>query len=159
MKEKNRNRELQDELQQIAPQLHALKEEDGFTVPHNYFREIPDTVMARIANEGRRASPDWNWLQLLRKPQYAIALTCAAVLIIAVVWLVQAPRTQDPLAALSTDEALEYVLKNLQEFNSDELVSAGLLTEWDATEVHPVSEEEIREILEDEELLDELMMN
>ena len=149
MKEKNEHREIRDELRQIAPGLSELKREDGFTTPHNYFKEFPDKVLVKIATEEQKPASVLTWLQSLMRPRFVVAFASVLVLIVAGVWYSRMQSTSDPIVSITQDEALEYVLDNLYDFTSDDLISSGVLTEWDATEISPASKEEYDQIIDE----------
>lgn len=156
MKEKNENWKIRDELRGIAPGLNEMKREDGCTTPHNYFKELPNRVFARIAEEKQRPIQAASWIRSLLKPRYAIALASVLILIVAGVWYSGVQKPANPLAEITEDEAIEYVLNNLHEFSNEDLISAGVLAKWDATEITPASDDVLDEILEDGELLEAL---
>ena len=173
MENNKQHSDIAKELRQIAPGLSELKPEDGFTVPHNYFKELPDRVWAKIAEETPVSVTVWNRLQDILKPRYAnrslfgfypgLAFASVLVLITAGIWYVQLKPAQDPLALITQAEALEYVLDNLQDFSSEDLIAAGVLEGWDTAELSPMSGDDLdqmmNEIIEDENMIDALMMN
>ena len=162
MKDGNIHKEIRDELHQIAPGLNEMKNEDGFTTPHNYFKELPDRVFAGIAEEETKPSPVWSWLQNLPAPRYVMAFGSVVVLIVAGIWFTRVQGVQDPLASITPDEALDYVMENLHEFSSEDLITAGVLTDWNVSETPPVPDEDLDrmiELIEDEGLIEELMIN
>ena len=159
---------IPDELKEIAPGLNDLPLEDGFRVPHNYFKELPDRVWNRLQVEQTAPVSLWERLQDLIWPQKgrfypALAFASVLLLIVAGVLYTKPQVTQDPLASVTQDEALEYVLDNLQDFSSEDLIATGMIAEWDASEVTPVSEDDLdqmmNEMILDESLMDDLMMN
>lgn len=157
MKRKDSDKTLQDELRQIAPELSEMKHEDGFTTPHNYFKELPDRVFAQIAAEEQRPVLVWDWLRGLWKPRFAIAFASVLVLVVAGVWYSRMQTSEDPLLTITKDEALEYVLNNLYDYNSEDFISADVFAEWDATEMMPVTKEDLNQMMQDAELIEELM--
>jgi hypothetical protein len=45
------NLDEHNELEHLAPFLSKMKKEDGFTVPENYFEELPSRIQRRINSE------------------------------------------------------------------------------------------------------------
>lgn len=160
-----KNTEREDELRKIAPELSEMKLEDGFTTPHNYFKELPDRVFAKIATEEVPAAQSLSWLRNLLKPKYRFAYATVLILIAAGVWYSQSISSVVVAIEISKEDALQYVMNNLHEYSSEDLISAGVLGNWDATQVSPVSGDELDELLdeldvdENVELIDELMIN
>jgi hypothetical protein len=163
MNEKQRHTEIRDELSQIAPGLSNLKQEDGFSTPFNYFKELPDRVLARIAEEEQSTASVWSRMRGLLKPRYALALASVLMLIVAGVWYGNLQKSQDLLSGISQEEAFEYILANLNEFSGDDFTATGVFAEWDATAVAPVSDEELeqmmQEILEEDAIIEDWMVN
>jgi len=163
MKDKNKNIELQEELRQIAPGLSELKREDGFTVPYNYFKELPDKVITKVAAGEEKTSSMWLWLQSLITPKFALAFASVMILIIAGIWFARIAPEPELLASVTPDEALEYVLDNLEDFSSEDLAAAGVSADWDAVDLTPLSGDELdemmNEMIRDESLMQDLMVN
>jgi hypothetical protein len=144
---KNTGRE--DELRKIAPELSEMKREDGFTTPHNYFKELPDRVFAKIVVDEAPATHSFSWLKSFLKPKYRFAYATVLILIVAGVWYSQSSSSADVVIEISKEDALQYVMNNLHEYSSEDLISAGVLGNWDETKVTPVSSDEINEFMDD----------
>lgn len=128
--------DIQKEIEELSPFLKKMKKEkEGFEVPANYFRQLPDLIMDRIQEEEAQSdssAPTTNWLdqiieriQILLQPQYAMALASTAILIVASLFLFQ----QDPslagestLAEVSDEEINAYVMSKAEEFEIDLLI-------------------------------------
>jgi len=158
-----------DELREIAPGLNQMRRDDGFTVPPNYFRELPDRVFVRIEAEQRQSqkAKSWLWDFLSGKGRVGLrpvlAFATVLILIAAGIWFGRPHASQDVLASVTQTEALDYVLDNLDDYSSDDILMAGALSGWDATELAPMSDDNLDnimdDILDDETLLNDLMIN
>ncbi len=164
MKHKTTHTELREELKTIAPGLSDMSREDGFIVPHNYFRELPDRVIARLAEEERQSASAKNWLYAIFPRGYTrsvLAFATVLILIVGGTWYFNNQSATEILAGVSQGEALDYVLDNLAEYNSDELLAAGVFSAWDATEMNAINEDDldqvIDEMMSDDNMIDELL--
>ena len=45
---KNNKKEIQDELEELAPLLSKLKKEEGFSFPDDYFNQLPEQILNQI---------------------------------------------------------------------------------------------------------------
>lgn len=157
-----KNTEVKDELRDIAPGLNEVKPGDGLTTPHNYFKELPDRVFARIAAE-ETPTERFSWLKNILKPKYRFAYATVLILIVAGVWYSQSTSSADVVVEISKEDALQYVMNNLHEYSDEDLISAGVLGNWDATQVDPVSSDELDALMneldieENADLIDELI--
>ncbi len=124
--------ELREELEEFSPFLQKMKERDeGFKVPKDYFKSLPDEVLGKIQPE-LPAQHSWlddltAFVQRLWQPRYALALATVAVLVVAAVWIfdqnkhtgMQQPVADAMLESIS-DEALQnYVSENIGEFDRE----------------------------------------
>jgi hypothetical protein len=156
------NNQKKSELRDDAPELSGLSRDDGFTTPHNYFRELPDRVFEKIVAEEAAPSPIVSWLRHLLRPRYSVAIASVLLLIVAGIWYGNMQEVNDPLASITQDEAFAYVMENLHEFTSEDLASAGLLSGWEEDALSPLSDEDVEsmiDFLQEDEFLDELILN
>jgi hypothetical protein len=128
--------EIRKELEELSPFLSKMKKEkEGFEVPTNYFKQLPDLIMDRIQEEeapSYSTAPTTNWLdqiieriQLLLQPQYAMALASVAILIVASIFFFGQNddlANATTLAEVSDDEISSYVMNNVEEFEMDLLM-------------------------------------
>lgn len=128
--------EIRKELEELSPFLSKMKKEkEGFEVPANYFKQLPDLIMDRIQEEeapSYSTAPTTNWLdqiieriQLLLQPQYAMALASVAILIVASIFFFGQNddlANATTLAEVSDDEISSYVMNNVEEFEMDLLM-------------------------------------
>lgn len=154
--------ELRDELKNLSVFLWEQKNKpEGFEVPKDYFKSLPDEVFAKLNERPKTAVEEKeNWfgqliksLQYLFQPKYAFAYATVALLLVAGFYFLNNPsEPQIQQIALSdiSDETLEtYISENIDDF--DEAILAEQLA--DNIE-RPFNELEIEN---DEELIDELI--
>lgn len=149
MKGKN---EIREELKKLSPFLLDMKDKgEGFKVPKNYFKSLPDEVLKQIQETPNPvvAKPKMNlldecifYIKWLMKPQRAMVLAAAVVLIIAGVFLFNDGAVSDEntlvseettiqLEELSMEELEAYVHNNIEEFGEEIFVEAGESLEKD----------------------------
>jgi hypothetical protein len=137
------------ELDEIAPQLSNMKHEDGFNVPHNYFKTLPDQVIQRIAGH-QETTPVWQvWWGRLVQPRFALVLAGVAVLIVATFWLAGPKPQTDLFASITEEEALQYVIANLHEYSTEEVMMVSADQTWDADELIRMSDENMDELIDE----------
>jgi hypothetical protein len=141
--------DVRAELEHVAPHLSQMKPEDGFNVPHNYFQTLPDQVLQRIS-EQQDAIPTWQiwWGRVRSQPGLTMALAGAAVLLVAGIWFFGPQSQPDPLGSITDEEALQYVIANVDEFTSEDLLTLDGALRMDAATIQ-ITEENLDEILED----------
>ncbi|MEN0006002.1 MAG: hypothetical protein AAF798_17765 [Bacteroidota bacterium] len=162
--------EINKELNELSPFLAKLKKEpDGFEVPHNYFKALPDEIMSRIEAEeqsSRSEAPGFSWLQQwqaalqgLLQPQYAMALASVVLLLVATWWWF-APNSamaeqENVFATLSEEEILNYIDDHIDTFGP-ELVTVVEQADQptDLLPALPIEDAEAEEYLD--EILNEL---
>ncbi|HFA51269.1 MAG TPA: hypothetical protein ENJ95_19830 [Bacteroidetes bacterium] len=127
---KNKNG-LKDELRAISPLLSRLKEgKEGYQVPNDYFKSLPDEVWQKVAPEQAEAvEPTYSrqsrlttFLQNFFRPKYALALASVALLLVAGFYFMnnENAATLPPAVALEeiSDEALDtYINDNIEDFD------------------------------------------
>jgi len=137
MKDKN----TKEELQELSSFLHQMKEADDSekdkAIPANYFQNFEDRLMHRIKEEeALTASPSvkdrptvlaafWQWLQW-RYVAFA-GMTCVLLLVGVWVWNNNSTATNKAaptlLADLSVEETHSFVINNIEEFETEEIVA------------------------------------
>ena len=154
-------KEIDEELREIAPGLGDLKGKEYFSVPHNYFKQLPDRVFEQIRTE--QAQPGLlerlgytlaAWFAPVKQPQYALAYAAVLVLIVAAVFLNQSPKTQDLFAEISSEEAFEYVLANIDDYDALDIYALRAPSDDPIGGLNDIPTEELGEALDG--LLDEL---
>lgn len=162
---KNRD-EIKDELKELSPFLLKHKnEQEGYGVPKDYFKSLPDEVMNQlgITIENEREEKE-NWfaqllesIQYFFQPRYALAYASVALLVMVGLYFTNKTTTDYalPIAAatilneLPDDILNEYISTNIGEFDET------TLTEEIADNVE-VSLPGL-DLENDEELMDELI--
>ena len=140
--------DIQKELSELSPLLSKLKMQLPSTqAPENYFDHLPDQVWERLQEQVRKTPAEvrvargawWKqWiqgLQILLQPQYALTLASVAVLVVAAFFFFRPKADTDiptPLAALTAEDAANYVVGHIDEFDLSLLVEA---TEFTPTQV------------------------
>ncbi|MDX1477986.1 MAG: hypothetical protein R3301_09805 [Saprospiraceae bacterium] len=145
-----------DELRQIAPDLAEVPRDEPWQVPHNYFRELPDAVMHRIRDEAARPGlvarfqqEVAGWLASLRQPRVALVYASVLALVVAAVFIQPFAGPGDGLLAdIPTDEALEYVLNNLDDYAPSEIYALGDPGALNFADLQDLSDQELDEALD-----------
>jgi hypothetical protein len=75
--------DLRKELEDNSP-LHPLHTGDGFAPPHNYFREFPDRMLAKIHTQQTKSSGSFSWISVFLQPRIAVAFASVLLLVVAV---------------------------------------------------------------------------
>jgi len=164
-------KEIQEELESLAPSFSKMKKEEGFQVPENYFNNLPDQILEELdlnkeeVSVGEQSSwwtPIAESLMMLFQPRMAIAFATLLLLVASVFYF----KNQDSnealqFAELTSIEAETYVLENIDEFEDELLYDLVLQTEsltiedTENQELNNYLEEIIDEI--DDETLEELL--
>lgn len=134
----DKRNELNKELEELAPLLRELKAKgDGFRVPKNYFRNLPDEVLEKARQEGLVAAP-WPrrllrslevllrnlMLQLLARPAWALAGVAVLVLALGVLIFPLTPPTQTAsLDEVPTEAIARYLNAHIEEIDESLLLS------------------------------------
>jgi hypothetical protein len=122
--------ELREELKEMSPFLLYMKRKnEGFKVPKDYFRILPDELLERVRQEAKPVPARRSWLeqfagffQSLLQPRYAVALVTVAVLLAAGIFLLKPdtpPTANLPLVNVTlddiSDETLQaYIYENIR---------------------------------------------
>jgi len=136
-----------EELRRLAPGLDGLKYEDGYNVPHNYFKSLPDRIIEKLSEGEERSSVLQQWWNRLWTPRYALAFATVALLITAGVWLSRPVIQNDPVITISKAEALQYVMANLDEFAAEDLIVAD--ASWEADAWIDISDDNVDEVIDE----------
>lgn len=170
------NDELKDELDN-SPFLKKMKEQpgEGFKVPKNYFKHLPDEVMRKAKQPEFATAPLPTWVERLEQfvvglfqPRYALAFAAVLALVVAGVHFfgknegeAMQPIASVQLSDISDDELFAYVSENIHDFDHD-LVAAA--TGSELPEVKPKAKPSLPktsapkpELEEMEEYLDEVI--
>jgi hypothetical protein len=136
---KRDSEEVKKELEELAPGLNRLKAKgDGFKVPANYFRKLPDEVIQQLPFSKKRDRISlWQkaeeWVAHLFQPQMRLAIAAVLILVLAGWWIfspsLNGGEQSTPLAfeEVTANEAAAYLTENVDELDEDllmELVSS-----------------------------------
>lgn len=155
-----KKKEILDELNEIAPGLR-LPDKDGLDVPHNYFNNLTDELMKKVQPEQARvveAPPSISWfdqlLTIIFQPKYGVAFAVIALLLVAT-YIYRSPTTQaDPSLFAQSNETLsedmiqEYIVSNIDDFDTDLLYEESLLAEQEVEE-SIYSDDDLNDLLDD----------
>lgn len=158
--------ELKKELEALSPFLLTRKEKmEGFRVPKDYFKSLPDEVLHKT-RPTPPARSSWldeltAFMQQLWQPRYALGLAAAVVLVVAAICFFDQPENnrlhQLPVAEAILeeipDEALQaYISQNIVEFDRELILE----TQYAGQETRPLpslspkaSDDELEQYLQD----------
>ena len=166
---------LKDELREVSPFLHDLKQkDDGFRLPENYFEQMESDFFKNIDAIGARRMPQktapagwWAWLAQFWQPRLAWALAGILVLAVAGWWHFGKPTAATdtqmaivPTVDLTEEDAEAFVMANAHEFepaqlapeNPEELPHYLQESPYQDTDITPKEIEHLLEEMSDEEL-------
>jgi len=131
-------KEIKEELNNHAPLLSGMpKQPEGYKVPDDYFARMEADLWEQLKPATKtviESAPKASWfdgliqqLNWLLQPRMALQLASVALLILAGFFIMNRTTTtqSDVLADLTADEASEYVLANLDEFDTESLIELG----------------------------------
>ncbi len=150
------DKDILQELQQIAPQLAKIEKKQPYQVPANYFEELPQAIQKEISLQNQRPKI-WEWLyQLIVQPQYRLAVAVFVAVFIAGFYYFNY-NTMNPAPEfnqLALEEMDTYINDNLDDFDESLLLenSMAMLDESteSAVEEMELTDEEIEDYLIDE---------
>lgn len=165
---KNKKKEIQEELEQIAPSLSKLKKEEVFDIPENYFSQLPDQILSQIdfsKNESKvtqvDTSPKSNWLNqlinqvnLLFQPRMAMGLAMMIILAVASFLVLNNDDGGDGTILISSAELENYVKENIDDFEDQELFEMLESEEQESWTEMQIEDEELDGYLE--EIIDDI---
>jgi hypothetical protein len=149
----------QDQNHERLPDfLREMRRDNPFVTPHNYFKELPDQIMARIqSDKSRKQIPKWQQLlpiiDWIFRPKPAWAM--ATVIVVAGLLYVNLP---NPVADVSfnqefsTTDIAQYVQTHIDDFEESDFYRQG----FEASDIlgESLSTEDIDPIFND--LIDDL---
>lgn len=131
---------LQEELRKIAPFLSKMKKEsDGFTVPDNYFKKLPDEIINQLNVDNQEVAlsrgNEKNWwkdflnnLNWLLQPRPAMAFASILLLIFAGLFLMNPttePEKSIALSDISLEELEIFFEENMEDYATETLVEGN----------------------------------
>ncbi len=135
---KNNKKEIQDELEKLAPSLSKLKKEEVFEIPENYFSQLPDQILNEIdfsksktvvESVSPRTENSWlnrltEYLAIFFQPKMVVGFAMIILLAVASFLILNNGNTSDPqIADLTSDELENYVKANIDDFEEQELLN------------------------------------
>ena len=100
---------LNDELKDLSPWLHELKQQDdGFRLPEDYFNKMQDAVFARLESEGalragqEHTSGIMGRIRPLFRVRYLSAAAATIAVVLAALWFLRPTPTTIPRRRCST---------------------------------------------------------
>jgi len=150
-------KEIEEELEALAPSFSKMEKEEVFKVPDNYFNELSDQIMGELNFPkeeivvGRKES--W-WtilidnLMSLLQPRIAVGLASLMLMFGSIFYLMNRTGVEDNhLAKISAEEASLYILENIDDFEDELLYDIAL--EVENIDVNNFEEKELNEYLDD----------
>jgi hypothetical protein len=165
----DKRKEIIKELEEISPELLKFKEEKGFAVPHNYFKNLPGNVLNRLDQETNRGPLNHSsWIEILigrlYQPKTGLAFAALTMILLTVFFLLQKPKEQDLFAEITIDEAYQYVANHMEEFDETLFYSLDLPQDfsvdgfnYDDAEVDEWIDDLIEDLIEDQKDLEDLL--
>jgi len=164
---KNAKKEIEEELEKLAPSLSKLKKEEHFEVPKDYFQQLPDQIFKQLDlgknHSAVEVAPRRSWLDdlterlsFLFQPRVGIAFGAVLILLASIFLLNQNTAevgVDSPnIASLTTDEMEQYLSDNIDEFEEETFYD--LADEIAIVELEEVNEEELDDYLD--EIIDDI---
>ena len=135
---KKNKKEIQDELEKLAPSLSKLKKEELFDIPENYFNQLPEQILGQIdfsknktVEETVSTSPASSWLDQITErlatffqPKMTIGFAMMIMLGVTSVFILNDTNVSvTPIADLTANELENYVEANIDDFEVQELLN------------------------------------
>ncbi|MFT6150263.1 MAG: hypothetical protein ACJAUH_002964 [Saprospiraceae bacterium] len=163
MKDKRKN--IEDELSEIAPFLANLKKDEipteSFEVPKDYFNILAANIFDKTTSQPEHVNSEiqeetiiqrnnstpaqrslGRYFQWLWNPGFAVAMTSVVILIVAGVYLMK-QESSDFGGDLTAADIEQYVAENIENFEIDQLVNMVVSIEETQSKVFPVEMGEI----------------
>lgn len=168
-----KNKEIQEELEGIAPFLAGMDKQEGFKVPQNYFEQLQNDVLDQVRLNTETTpvkinTVSWSdkivdFFAALLQPRVALSFASIALLIVAG-FIFMEDTAQTNFASISDEEAHNFISANIDDIDADYFLEAGL-TDKDIDELSSTLfneagiDEYMDEIIEDidDHLLEELL--
>lgn len=137
----DRKDEIKKELEELSPILSKLKKENPFEVPSNYFQQLPNQIMeqAKLTPVEKSIRKE-SWLDrivasfaFMLRPQVALGLLGLVAITWTAIYTLQPDETIAPIAVSQEieEEADEYILENIEDFDVDDLAQLAFGEEID----------------------------
>jgi len=169
------NKKVMEELKEVSPFLAKLKaEKTAFVkpeIPEQYFDKLTESIFEQTILQPK-AAPDiieeksliqeksgiQIFFERLLQPNFAILSMAAILLVVAGVYLVNHPQTDDMNIEFTAAEIERYVVDNIEHFDLEQLADLVVLEDSDILEV-PELEEAILEDYIEENFLEEVSID
>ena len=160
---KRRKNEIREELENLSPFLSKMKEEkEGFEIPRNYFKSLPNRVFEKLGNEPsplaiseKSSLGFWsNPFQFILKPRYALAFATLSLLVTAGIFWTNNSTETAPLADLTSEEIQTYISNNIYEFDEALFLESDLGFENFESLENAESDEFLNNIIDDLDIED-----
>lgn len=169
------NKKVMEELKEVSPFLAKLKaEKTAFVkpeIPEQYFDKLTESIFEqtilqpKIASnivQGkspiRKKSNIQIFFERLLQPNFAVLSMAVVLLIVAGVYLVNHPQTDDMNVEFTAAEIENYVEDNIENFDLEQLADLVVLETFEDLEV-PELEETVLEDYIEENLLEEITID
>lgn len=168
------NKKIVEELGEVSPFLAKLKiEKTEFVkpeVPAQYFDKLTESIFEQTIlqpkstpniveekNPIRTKSSIQIFLERLLQPNFAVLSMAVVLLIVAGVYLVNNPQTDDMKVEFTALEIENYIADNIESFDLEQLASLGVLENSEELEM-PELEESVLEDYIEEIFLEDIMI-
>jgi hypothetical protein len=150
-------KEIQKELDSLAPKLSKLEKKNTFNVPDFYFESLAEKVIQKatepnqaIDKEIQTNSGNSRLLFLMKSP-YSLGIAASIILLLGVFQFFDFGNSSSFEA--SEQEILAYLDANLDEFDSKLFIEYELLDETDIAAIetgdYPINDQYFEEIIQD----------
>jgi len=161
-----KNKNIQKELQELAPTLSKMKKDNPFKVPVDYFIELPQDIRKHTVEKKDSSGFLDQILQLLKQHRYAVSFSMISILVLfGFLVFQQGNNSVDQLSLdnFSQQEINEFVANNIDEFDEDMILQIALVDQDNTYDLqsHDELDEYIDEYLIneiDEETLEEILL-
>lgn len=155
---KDIKKEIQEELEQLAPSLSKLKKEKGYEIPQDYFNKLPDQILKQLdfpSNSTEVEAASWKDLLLEKiavffQPKLAMGFAMATLFLFSIYFLSKnTTPTTTPFAQVSLDEIENYVNDNIDDFDDEILFEFVAELEENSFDNLDIQEEDLEEYMDE----------
>ena len=150
--EKDKN--IQEELKDLAPRLSKLPKQLHEGVPYNYFESLPNKILSQVRDEEQTDSVWQKWLANIWQPKLVPIYVTACVIAFGVFWLTnQSTSTFNfdaEMSELNAEDVDQYILANISDFDINIVETSYYSMETDDLMFLDSEDDEIEEYLLDE---------
>ena len=150
--EKSR-KDILKELREISPDFPDIKGKEKFGVPEGYFDQLQKEVLSKVTEEDTPVQREAKVRTLFNTRTLLAIASVALIVVVAAIAILRPADNNEILADISNDEAMEYVLANIDDFEGlidDEVVGADV----DLNFIGSFEEDELDDVLDN--LIDDL---